>query len=63
MKTPTPNEIATARRVLATFTRRRMPAKADAVLVRLWIGPHTKMPLAEIATAIIEANSKQKTSG
>ena len=62
MQTPTPNEIATAHRVLAALKRGRKPADADAVLLRLWIGPRTKMPLAEIATAIIEASSKQKTT-
>jgi hypothetical protein len=62
IQTPTTNEIATARRVLEALTRGHMPARADAVLLRLWIGPHRKIRLVEIAKAIIEAYSKQKTT-
>jgi len=63
MQTPTPNEIATARRVLAALTRGRRPAHAEAVTLRLWIGPRTKTTLAEIAKAIIDAKySKQKAT-
>jgi hypothetical protein len=64
MRNPTPIEIATARRVLATLTRGRKASPSDAILLRLWIGPRTKMPLAEIAAAIIEGkHSKLKTTG
>jgi hypothetical protein len=38
------------------------PSLVDAVLLRLWIGRRAKTPLAEIATAIIEAYSKQEHS-
>jgi hypothetical protein len=34
---------------------RRTPSQADALVLRLWMGPRMKMPLEDIAMAIIEA--------
>jgi hypothetical protein len=55
MQTPTPNEIATARRVLEAIMLRRTPFQADALVLRLWMGTRMKMRLEDIAMAIIEA--------
>jgi hypothetical protein len=62
MQTPSQNEVAAARRVLEALKYGRDPSLVDAVLLRLWIGRRAKTPLAEIATAIIEAHSKQEHS-
>ena len=53
-----PAEVETARRVLQAIADHRHPTRADALVLRLWAGPGTRMrPLKDIAGEIIEAEN------
>jgi len=52
---PSPDEVAAARRVLKAIKDGGHPSQADALVLRLWAGPDTKMlPLMDIATEILK---------
>jgi hypothetical protein len=55
---PSPAEVEAARRVIKAIEHGGNPSQADALMLRLWIGPHTRMlPLEEIAKDIIKQAS------
>jgi hypothetical protein len=52
---PSPAEVAAARRVLNAIRQGGHPSQADALVLRLWAGPYTKMhPLLDIARKILK---------
>ena len=53
-----PAEVEIARRVLQAIADHRHPTRADALALRLWAGPRTRMrPLTDIAKVMIEAEN------
>ena len=61
---PSPAEVEAARRVLKTIQYGGHPSQADALVLRLWVGPHTKMiPLEEIAKDIIKQAGAPRVTG
>jgi hypothetical protein len=53
---PSPAEAESARRALKAIADDCHPTQADALVLRLWAGPHAKIgPLEEIGKQIIEA--------
>jgi hypothetical protein len=52
---PSPAEVESAHRALKAIEEGGHPSQADALVLRLWAGPHTKMvPLEEIAKQILK---------
>lgn len=51
---PSPAEIESARRALKAIQCGDHPTQPDTLVLRLWAGPHVRMPLTEIAHAILE---------
>jgi hypothetical protein len=55
MLSPSLAEVEIARRVLKTIEEHGQPSQADAITLRLCIGPRTKLGLGEIVEQILEA--------